>query len=92
MIRINCSIIAEDEERRRAVIAAATELVELSLHDEGCIAYDLYGSLTSTDRLMIVETWKDEACLARHMASDHFKRLVPEMESKGTLTLEKFDF
>ena len=41
---------------------------------------------------MIVETWKDEESLAAHMASAHFKRLVPEIESLGTLTLERFDF
>lgn len=92
MIRLNCSILIEDSSRRQPLIDAATELVELSLHDEGCITYDLYGSLTATDRLLIVETWKDEAALGRHMASEHFKRLVPVIESLGTMTIESFNF
>lgn len=54
--------------------------------------YDLLGSLTNTDRLLIYETWESEADLQAHMASDHFRRLVPEIEKVATLTLEKFNF
>ncbi len=63
MIRLNCGLIAETEENRKKAIELATELVELSLHDKGCVDYDLLGSLTSTDRLVIYETWKDRASL-----------------------------
>lgn len=92
MIRLNCGLIAETEENRKKALALATELVELSLHDDGCIDYDLLGSLTNTDRLVIYETWKDEASLKAHMASDHFRRFVPEIEKVATLTLEQFNF
>lgn len=92
MIRINCGLIAETEENRKKAISLATELVELSLHDAGCVEYDLLGSLTNTDRLMIYETWQDEASLKAHMASSHFQRLVPEIEKIATLTLEQFNF
>lgn len=92
MIRLNCGLIAETDEKRKKAIALATELVELSLHDEGCVEYDLLGSLTNTDRLLIYETWKDETSLKRHMESPHFRRLVPEIEKVATLTLEKFNF
>lgn len=85
-------MIAETDENRKKAIVLATELVELSLHDEGCIEYDLLGSLTNTDRLVIYETWKDEASLKAHMASAHFQRLVPEIEKVATLTLEQFNF
>ena len=69
MIRLNCGLIAETDENRKKAIALATELVELSLHDDGCIDYDLLESLTNTDRLVIYETWQDEASLKAHMAS-----------------------
>ena len=92
MIRLNCGLIAETEENRRTAIALATELVELSLRDKGCVEYDLFGSLTNSDRLMIYETWQDEASLKAHMASPHFQRLVPEIENVATLTLEQFNF
>lgn len=92
MIRLNCGLIAETQENRKKAIALATELVELSLHDKGCIEYDLLGSLTNTDRLIIYETWADESSMKAHMASPHFRRLVPEIEKVATLTLEKFNF
>lgn len=41
---------------------------------------------------MICETWRDEASLKAHMESEHFRRLVPEMESLATMTIEKFNF
>ena len=68
------------------------ELVGLSLHDKGCISYDLLGSLTNDDRLMIVETWESREDLKAHMDTEHFKRLVPELERLSTMTLEEFDF
>lgn len=92
MIRLNCGLIAETEENRKKAIELATELVELSLHDKGCIDYDLLGSLTNTDRLVIYETWATEEDLKAHMASAHFQRLVPAIEKYATLTLEQFNF
>lgn len=92
MIRVNVSLLIEKSENRRPLIEAATELVELSLHDKGCIDYDLLGSLTADDLLMIYETWQSRADLEAHMASEHFKRLVPRIESLATMTLEEFTF
>lgn len=92
MIRLNCSLLIEESSRRKPLIEKATELVELSLHDKGCIAYDLYGSLTADDRFMIVETWESRKDLDAHMASDHFKRIVPQLQELATMTLEEFTF
>lgn len=92
MIRLNCTLLIEESKNRKPAIEAATELVELSLRDKGCINYDIYGSLTNDDHLLIYETWEDQASLDAHMASEHFRRLVPRIEELGTLTLEKFDF
>lgn len=92
MVRINCTILIEKSENRKSLVGLATELVELSLRDKGCISYDLYGSLTNDDHLLICETWETEADLDAHMKSDHFRRIVPQLEQLGTLTLEKFNF
>lgn len=92
MVRINVSLLIEEESRRKPLIEAATELVELSLKDNGCIDYDLYASTTADDRLMIYETWKSEEDLKRHEASEHFRRIVPRMQDLATMTIEKFDF
>lgn len=92
MIRLNCTLLIEKSENRKPLIGLATELVELSLHDRGCISYDLYGSITNDDHLMIVETWQNKHDLDAHMASEHFKRLVPQLQELSTLTLEEFSF
>lgn len=92
MIRINASMIIETSENRKPLIDAAIELVEFSLRDKGCIGYDLYESQTNDDRMMIIETWESEEDLKAHMESDHFRRLVPELQKYSTMTMEKFNF
>lgn len=92
MVRLNVSLLIEESDRRKALMEAATELVELSLHDKGCIGYDLFASTTADDRFMINETWESEQDLDRHMASEHFKRLVPRLQELATMTIERFDF
>ena len=77
MIRLNVFLLIEKESNRLPLIEAATRLTELSLHDKGCISYDLYGSLTVDNHLMICETWNDRADLEQHMATDHFRTIVP---------------
>lgn len=92
MIRLNCFLEISDSSLKQKAVSAAVELVELSLHDAGCITYEAFSSLTSDNHIEIVETWQDEKSLKAHMEAPHFKRLVPMLEECGTLTLEKFTF
>ncbi len=92
MIRLNCFLEIADSTLRQKAIDAAVELVELSLHDPGCVTYEAFSSLTADNHIEIVETWQDEPSLQAHMAAPHFRRLVPILEECGTLTLEKFTF
>ncbi|MDE6073708.1 MAG: antibiotic biosynthesis monooxygenase [Muribaculaceae bacterium] len=92
MIRLNVSLIVEKDENRKPLKEAVVELIELSMREKGCIDYDLYGSLINNDRLLIYETWEDKASLKAHMESDHFKRLVPQIQELATMTIEEFDF
>ncbi len=91
MIRLNVFMQVADGNRAE-VIATAKELVEASLKDAGCIAYDLFESATRNDVLMICETWKDEESLNVHSNSAHFTTLVPKLESLSKMKLEKFNF
>ncbi|WP_304611805.1 putative quinol monooxygenase [Paramuribaculum intestinale] len=92
MIRLNVFLLIEEESNRRPLIEAATRLTELSLHDKGCISYDIYGSLTVDNHLMICETWNDRADLEQHMATDHFRTIVPQLQQLATMTMEEFTF
>lgn len=92
MVRINVSLIVEESEKDKALVDAAMELVEFSLRDKGCIGYDLLKSLTNDDRYMIVETWESLKDLEAHKNTEHFKRLVPQLQDLATMTSEQFNF
>lgn len=93
MIRLNVFLTLRPDADRTAFMDYATELVAQSRLDEGNIAYDIFQSATSDDVMMICETWRDEAALAAHSASEHFTRLVPALEkyTVAGLKLESFD-
>lgn len=91
MIRLNVFIQVE-KENKPALLAEAKALVEKSLADEGCVAYDVFESATRPGVLMICETWRDGASLAAHSAAPHFSLHVGAMEKLGKLKLERFEF
>lgn len=89
VLRLNCPTTVSAE-NREAVIALCKDLVASSLADEGNIAYDLYLSTTDPSKMLIFETWKDQASLDKHSAAEHFTRLVPQIQELGTLEVESF--
>ena len=91
MLRLNCFFQA-NEGMYDAALEAALVLTAHSVKEEGCIAYDTFESATRPDVFMICETWQDEASLKKHMAADHFKLYVGQLEKLGTLKLEQFTF
>lgn len=93
MIRLNVFYRIGDESKRQKLIEAATELVNLSRKEDGCVSYDIFGSLTRNDTLMICETWSSCESLEAHRATGHFKRIVPLMHELADVTkAESFDF
>lgn len=94
MIRLNAFFEVKDIANVDEVKKLGTELVNASRSDNGNVSYDLFLSATRPLVMMFCETWKDEEVLKAHMASEHFTRLVPEIEAltKSGLKLEKFEF
>lgn len=94
MIRLNAFFEVKDIANVDEVKKLGTELVNASRGDNGNVSYDLFLSATRPLVMMFCETWKDEEVLKAHMASEHFTRLVPEIEAltKSGLKLEKFEF
>jgi len=74
-------VVADNHIRPDAVddfLAVAQELVaETKAKDEGCLAYDLFRDTTDPLHLTVIEEWASQEALDRHMASEHFQRLVP---------------
>lgn len=91
MLRLNCFIQVSDENKAE-VLAAAKKLVEASLKQDGCVAYDVFESATRPDIMMICETWRDQKALDAHSASQEFVDEVGKMNSVAKMKLESFEF
>ncbi|MCM1066892.1 MAG: antibiotic biosynthesis monooxygenase [Muribaculaceae bacterium] len=91
MIRLNC-FIKVSADKRAEVLAAARRLTEASLLQDGCKAYDIFESATRPNVMLICETWRDQAALDAHSASDVFIEEVGKMKALGELSLESFNF
>lgn len=92
MIRLNCFFTLADEEKKKAFVPLAQELVEKSRTDAGCIAYDILFSCTNPLAGMICETWQDQASLDLHAHAVHFTRLVPQIKALTVEGMKRDDF
>ncbi len=91
MIRINCFLNAK-EGRREEALEAAKALTAVSLTQDGCVAYDVFESATRKGVMLICETWRDQAALDAHSASEPFKKYVGIMDGACELKIESFNF
>ena len=91
MVRLNCFIRGSGE-KRETVLEAAKRLTAASLEQDGCVAYDIFESATRPDVMMICETWRDQAALDAHSASEVFVREVGIMRASAEMKLEVFEF
>jgi len=87
-IRINC-MMTVDAANRDKVIDLCKQLVAGSLGDEGVIDYDIMASVTRPEKLMIYETWKDQASLDKHEQAEHFKTLLPQINDLCKIEVKK---
>lgn len=76
-------LIAEDFialEHIAKVLPLYAELLEKTRQEPGCIAYDLYHDKRDQGHFVFVEEWQDDSALDAHVASEHFQRLVPQID------------
>ena len=92
MIRLNAFLEVINVEDKTKVLQLAKELVTQSIKEDGCVAYDIFESATRDSVLMFCETWKDAKTLEIHAKSEHFVKLIPELEKLAKLKLEQFTF
>ena len=59
--------------------ALAREIVEETKKDRGMISYTMNQSAGDKRLHAMIEAWEDMESLQAHMASEHFKRIVPQM-------------
>ncbi|MBR1457584.1 MAG: antibiotic biosynthesis monooxygenase [Oscillospiraceae bacterium] len=70
--------------------ALAKELVEKSQAEPGNICYTLNQSTSDPRVHSFLESWKDQAAIDAHNASEHFQRIVPQLAAlrEETQTVE----
>ena len=82
--------IAPEEED--AAVELAKELVAATLREEGCISYNFCKELDADDSFAMIETWESQEALDKHMQSEHFTRLLPQLQQHcyGDLTISVY--
>ena len=76
-------LIAEDFiqiDKVDIVLPLYKELIEKTKLEKGCIAYDLYHDLKNKGHFVFIEEWQDRNALDEHVNSEHFQRLVPQID------------
>lgn len=61
------------------ILELSREMVEKTVVEDGCISYELFQDVKDPRAMIIIEEWESQEALDRHMASEHFKRLVPQL-------------
>jgi len=77
-------VIAQDFIHAKAVEIVRPlydELVRLTREEPLCISYDLFVDRKDAGHFIFIETWPDRAALDAHCASEHFRRLVPQINA-----------
>ena len=77
-------VIAEDfikPEHLDKVRPWYAELVEKTRLEPDCIAYDLYVDHKDPGHFIFIEQWPNQTALDAHCQSEHFKRLVPQINA-----------
>ena len=77
-------IIAQDFIRLDAVdtvMPLYRELVELTRQEPLNISYELCIDLEDPGHFIFLEEWPDRAALDAHCESEHFRRLVPQIDA-----------
>ena len=75
-------VIAQDfikPEHLETVRPWYAELVEKTRQEADCIAYDLFVDQKDPGHFVFIEQWPNQAALDAHCQSEHFRRLVPQI-------------
>jgi quinol monooxygenase YgiN len=55
------------------------EIIAATRKEAGCIEYRLFTKPEEPGLFVFIEEWKTQADLDKHMASEHFTRLIPQI-------------
>jgi quinol monooxygenase YgiN len=72
----NVVLIPAQAGKSDALYAALLEMVEPTLAEPGCSAYVLHRSTSDSDHWMVYESWKDQAALDFHLATQYVQQFI----------------
>jgi len=75
-IRVVARFAVKAERVEAFVEAARRTMVEPTRKEPGCIEYDLCQDAADPTRFAMIETWRDEAALAVHLAQPSLQKAV----------------
>jgi quinol monooxygenase YgiN len=78
MIKVMAKSYAKSDKLDR-ILELSREMVTETVKEDGCIKYELVQDVKDPCVLIILEEWESQEALDKHMASEHFKRLVPQL-------------
>jgi quinol monooxygenase YgiN len=65
------------------------ELIEAThKNDKGCVEYRLYTDPKETGTFIFIEEWETQQALESHAASEHYKRLIPNVRAAASKKTE----
>ncbi|WP_285119257.1 putative quinol monooxygenase [Lactococcus petauri] len=65
MIIVNAKFFIKDE-KREEFLKDIKELIATSKQEEGCLAYDLYEAVLSTNEFVMIENWASLETIEKH--------------------------
>jgi quinol monooxygenase YgiN len=77
------TVVAKIVAKKKTAESVKSELLKLiapTRKENGCIDYSLHQDNDDPAVFIFYENWENEACLARHMESDHFKNYVSAVD------------
>jgi quinol monooxygenase YgiN len=66
-------------ENVKDVLSLFSELIAATRKEAGCLEYRLHTKSEEPGLFVFIEEWESAEALQKHMASEHFKRLIPQI-------------
>lgn len=76
-VLVPCTV---DERHQARALEAYRELVAATRQEAGCLSYELLQRVGESTRFLLVEEWESQEHLDAHTRTEHFVRLVAELE------------
>ena len=76
MLKIVAKCDVKDE-KRTEFVQNATQLIDKSREDAGCISYELFHDVEKPNFYFFIEEWKSPELAKKHSMTEHFVKFMP---------------